>query len=758
MKKLSITKRQFFCEVGVNLALACAFVLLSTQKQTLGALAFGLLVGCVYCGRVLFPLLFYVITGFFVGVWQGFICLFGGVVLCFVALIYFKKHKKIKKWSLFLYMALAHGLYFFYHAKNTLPIYFVLCFVLGVFSAYVTIYAFRAIFIRGLKYNAGVDEKVCIFLVFLGLLRGLANFTVGGVSLTLPFATFCILIALTCISNTSTFCTAICFALSETLNSGSLTTLAIYPLWVVVALAFVSINKYLAVSSLLLVQVAICYFFEVYGVATTTALIMVCVACMVFCVIPKKLLFKVKAFLGKDQTPYSPRQMVNRMRVNFARRLYDLSEVFFALSRSFKSLTRGVMSPEQAVFAITEEIVNNTCKDCPQRNRCWRQNSTAMQNIFEDLVSCGIDRGRVSLLDLPINLTSECLRTSSVLATANTEVSNYKQYYLVNSSYDNSRRLLASVTDGIGKVMLELSKDSKSTVGFDSDKEKKLLEQLTFFKVLAKEAVVFCEGETFTVLLVVDKKDADKPQIVDVVSKVCCTQLFCSAKESTYDDNWCTLYFSPKHPYDMSVGMAKINKAGSEVSGDTYSFLRLPMGKYLLALCDGMGSGQRAEEASSTAIGLIENFYRAGFDNDLIFTTINKLLTAINSEVFRAVDICMVDLNKGIADFIKLGAPLGMTKTKEQVSFIEGASLPVGIVEEIQPTITKRVIRKGDYILLATDGFWDAFSDKNIPATLLSQTTLTNPEILAQNLLEQALKESNGVAKDDTTVIVAKVY
>ena len=73
MKKIVKTKGQFFRELGVNLALACAFVLLATQEQTLGALAFGLLVGCVYCGRLLFPLLFYVASGFWVGVWQGFI-------------------------------------------------------------------------------------------------------------------------------------------------------------------------------------------------------------------------------------------------------------------------------------------------------------------------------------------------------------------------------------------------------------------------------------------------------------------------------------------------------------------------------------------------------------------------------------------------------------------------------------------------------------------------------------------------------------
>lgn len=103
-----------------------------------------------------------------------------------------------------------------------------------------------------------------------------------------------------------------------------------------------------------------------------------------------------------------------------------------------------------------------------------------------------------------------------------------------------------------------------------------------------------------------------------------------------------------------------------------------------------MGSGERAEKASATAIGMVENFYRAGFDNDLILDCVNRLLTAAESEVFTAVDICVVDLKDGLADFVKLGAPMGMIKVGDAVNFIEGASLPVGIVEEVKPTITKK--------------------------------------------------------------------
>lgn len=57
-------------------------------------------------------------------------------------------------------------------------------------------------------------------------------------------------------------------------------------------------------------------------------------------------------------------------------------------------------------------------------------------------------------------------------------------------------------------------------------------------------------------------------------------------------------------------------------------------GKCIVALCDGMGSGSNAEKMSETAIGLVENFYRAGFDSDTILSCVNHLLVGCGNEVF----------------------------------------------------------------------------------------------------------------------------
>ena len=61
-------------------------------------------------------------------------------------------------------------------------------------------------------------------------------------------------------------------------------------------------------------------------------------------------------------------------------------------------------------------------------------------------------------------------------------------------------------------------------------------------------------------------------------------------------------------------------------------------------------------------------------------------------------------------------------------------------------------------MVLLSDGVSDAFfSNTDTVDFLLTQST-RNPQTLANNLLEEALKKYEGVAKDDMTVICVKIY
>ena len=207
----------------------------------------------------------------------------------------------------------------------------------------------------------------------------------------------------------------------------------------------------------------------------------------------------------------------------------------------------------------------------------------------------------------------------------------------------------------------------------------------------------------------------------------------------------------------MTFGVSAVAKDGNEVSGDTHSVVTTDNGKCIVALCDGMGSGDKAEKMSATSIGLVESFYRAGFDSDVILSCVNKLLTSAGNEVFCAVDIAVLDVYNGLTDFIKLGASVGLVKSDNKVEIVSGSSLPLGVLDEMTPSVTQKALVSGDVIVLFSDGVVDCFTDVNNLAAAFEEVSLNVPQSIAEVLLAKALKLIGNKPHDDMTVVVAKL-
>ena len=191
--------------------------------------------------------------------------------------------------------------------------------------------------------------------------------------------------------------------------------------------------------------------------------------------------------------------------------------------------------------------------------------------------------------------------------------------------------------------------------------------------------------------------------------------------------------------YEIAFGSSTMTKTGMKVCGDSKSLIRIDDGKYMVSICDGMGSGVNAEKTSSTAISLIENFYKAGFDNETILSSVNRLLSLAHDETFTAVDISVVDLRQGICDFIKIGATCGFVKNMDKVEIISAGSLPLGVLEEMTPCITKKALCDGDVIVMASDGIVDVFESKEQLASQIADMVLKTPQQMADAIMQQAL-------------------
>ena len=218
------------------------------------------------------------------------------------------------------------------------------------------------------------------------------------------------------------------------------------------------------------------------------------------------------------------------------------------------------------------------------------------------------------------------------------------------------------------------------------------------------------------------------------------------------------LLFNHTVSFDAVYGISRAIKDGSLACGDTHSVIRISSDRLLIALSDGMGSGKNAQTVSSTALSLIESFYKAGLSSTLILGTVNKLLAINTEDTFTALDMSVIDLKNPSADFIKYGAPYGFIIGDEGVRIVEGNSLPLGILDELKPSVCTAELNDGDILLLVTDGISDAFSSSGAIIDFLREQTAKNPQTLTDDLLAKAINLNAGAKKDDMTALAVRIF
>ena len=121
----------------------------------------------------------------------------------------------------------------------------------------------------------------------------------------------------------------------------------------------------------------------------------------------------------------------------------------------------------------------------------------------------------------------------------------------------------------------------------------------------------------------------------------------------------------------MQIGIAKKNKEGQTVSGDSSIQIKLKDGKYLIALSDGMGSGPEARKSSQIAVKMLGRLLSNGFDKETSIELINNtILSNPESETYATLDTMILDLYAGNAEYIKNGAAPTFVKHKKDVDII----------------------------------------------------------------------------------------
>ena len=608
-------------------------------------------------------------------------------------------------------------------------------------------------------FKLTLDESICFLFLFSLIGLGIAPVSIHNIylySFIIPF------ISLICIAVNSmglTFAITLAISLGVAIYQINLNTVAEFLILALAGGIFNLPHKYKISITMIMVSLFVQAFFYELDKSIIFNVLPIAIACVLFALIPTKCLNRMADFVYIKRSEISSRSLINTTRKTIKKRMTELSNVFFDMKNIHLNMVKKELTRDELIGMIQRELMSGCCRDCLDKNRCTRSLGTDNKSNIETLIEIAITKGKITLLDLPGGMTNRCMKVNHLVAIINKLCDEYRQYKNMMADINNVKILLADQMGAVSKLLLGLGEEMNSNVRFDLAKENKIISKLLAHNIHCKEVMLYTEkNEDLSAVLVVKSEYSYSPIIEKVVSEVlkCPMQIIKVNPVDELDYN--SVYIKKRSKYDCVFGLATTNKSGNVDCGDCHSIIRLGRDRYLLALCDGMGTGKNANKMSAMTLGLIENFYKVGFDNDVILESVNKLLAVSNQENYSTLDICLLDLEGRMADFIKIGSPFGVIKREGNVEIVEGGSLPIGALDTISPATTKTTITTRDIVIMFTDGITDAFESEDKLSEFVSNLATNNPQLIAESILNEALELSHMSAKDDMTVLVARTY
>lgn len=394
--------------------------------------------------------------------------------------------------------------------------------------------------------------------------------------------------------------------------------------------------------------------------------------------------------------------------------------------------------------------------------KCEIIDKNKLLNIFAMHNNYIVDSSNSETLEKDINKIIKAINYSYRISNL-----NYIWKKKIEENKKNVSTQLEGVSEAISNLADEILTDKEEKFEEEEEKITLLLKQkeipirdITIKREKTSRYVVTIHTET----CVNEETECDVKKIGKILSKVLEDSFILQEQECgiRLNKDICTFKYISKDKLGLQVGISRTTKKGSPVSGDTSIQTKLNDGKYLLAISDGMGSGPEARKSSKIAIKMLERLLKSGFEKNTSIKLINSMLSSNTEEdMYATLDIQILDLYAGIAEFIKNGACPTYIKNDREVQILKSSSLPTGILSEVDLDVHTKTLEDGDIIVMCSDGVIDSnkeYLNKELWIKYLLEDIETDDvQKIADIIINESIDNDYGKEKDDMTVIVAKI-
>lgn len=452
---------------------------------------------------------------------------------------------------------------------------------------------------------------------------------------------------------------------------------------------------------------------------------------------------------------------IKRIKTALREKLTAIAQTLETMARTLETYSEKKTQKNTADIAtVFDMAADKVCKKCRKSSECWNKNFDFTYESLFELMKAMDENGSVSPFDVNERFRSVCVEFPRLVAELNHQLDINQVRCVWQSKVQESRTLVGEQLSGVSKFIGNLSEEIESDIAFRT--------------ISAREVETAFEEREIELYRVKVSGDAGGRQNVTLSmrrtfwneevrreTEKIMRSLFrgeVSIRE-TGDENdyFVTLEVCDAERFVVETSFAE--RSLSERNGDNYRFSHISGGKYVIALSDGMGTGSQAAKESEAMLELLDSFLRAGFDSRMAVKFLNSIMLLKSDEdSFVTMDVCIIDLYTGEAEFIKTGAEPSFIMRSNRIDTVKAASLPVGVIAEMEAEIASKTLEDGDVVIMVTDGVETRDCGSMWISEFVNCLGGESPDKnLAQEILEQAIEKNNGQINDDMTVLSVKI-
>lgn len=215
---------------------------------------------------------------------------------------------------------------------------------------------------------------------------------------------------------------------------------------------------------------------------------------------------------------------------------------------------------------------------------------------------------------------------------------------------------------------------------------------------------------------------------------------------------------------EVRIAVAKVRKYATSNSGDTVEIVERPNGGLSVVMADGQSSGRGAKWISTLVVRKVITLLAEGVrDGAAARAASDSLFTERGGKVSSTLNILSVDKQTNTLVITRNNPAPMLLAEDEIVRVLDAESKPVGLYRDTRPIICEVSLQPGLTAVTFSDGLVHAGARTGESLDLIGclQDLLEEedptPQLIADDLLQQAINLDQGRPVDDITIVVLRV-